>query len=117
MGGLTGLNLVRNPGRTALTAAGIAIGLATIVALLALTQGLKQSVGGLSHLGVRAPVGASDRLDLPAEAERQSHYFFADLASQFDAVVHIDATPAVEPLERTAWWAQGELPETYPTAL
>ncbi|HWA53234.1 MAG TPA: ABC transporter permease [Solirubrobacterales bacterium] len=51
MTGLIGLNLVRNPGRTALTAAGIAIGVATIVALLALTQGLKQSVGGLSHLG------------------------------------------------------------------
>ena len=34
-----------------LTAAGIAIGVATIVALLALTQGLKESVGSLSHLG------------------------------------------------------------------
>ncbi len=34
-----------------LTAAGIAIGVATIVALLALTQGLKRSVGSLSHLG------------------------------------------------------------------
>lgn len=51
MAGLIALNLVRNRGRTALTAAGIAIGVAMIVALLALTQGLKQSVGGLSHLG------------------------------------------------------------------
>lgn len=51
MTGLIALNLVRNRGRTVLTAAGIAIGVATIVALLALTQGLKQSVGGLSHLG------------------------------------------------------------------
>ncbi len=49
--GLIVLNLVRNRGRTALTAAGVAIGVATIVALLALTQGLKQSVGGLSNLG------------------------------------------------------------------
>jgi putative ABC transport system permease protein len=49
--GLIVLNLVRNRGRTALTAAGIAIGVATIVALLALTQGLKESVGGLSNLG------------------------------------------------------------------
>jgi putative ABC transport system permease protein len=49
--GLIALNLARNRGRTALTAAGIAIGVATIVALLALTQGLKQSFGGLSHLG------------------------------------------------------------------
>lgn len=51
------------------------------------------------------------------ETERQSHYFYADLAGQFDAVIHIDETRAVEPLERTAGWEQGELPETYPTAL
>ncbi|HEU4599641.1 MAG TPA: erythromycin esterase family protein, partial [Solirubrobacterales bacterium] len=51
------------------------------------------------------------------ETERHSHYFFADLASQFDAVIHIDETRAVEPLERTAGWEQGELPETYPTSL
>ena len=49
--GLIALNMARNRGRTVLTAAGIAIGVATIVALLALTQGLKQSVGGLSNLG------------------------------------------------------------------
>lgn len=51
------------------------------------------------------------------ETERQSHYFLADLASQFDAVIHIDETRAVEPLERTAGWERGELPETYPTSL
>jgi putative ABC transport system permease protein len=49
--GLIGLNLTRNRGRTALTAAGVASGVATIVAMLALTQGLKQSVGGFSNLG------------------------------------------------------------------
>lgn len=49
--GLIALNLVRNRGRTALTAAGIAIGVATIIAMLALSQGLKRSFGGLSHLG------------------------------------------------------------------
>ena len=43
-----------------------------------------------------------------------SHYFFAHLAGQFDAVVHIDETRAVEPLERTAGWEVGEPPETYP---
>ena len=51
MAGLIVLNLVRNRGRTLFTAAGVAIGVATIVALLALTQGLKQSVGGLGNLG------------------------------------------------------------------
>jgi putative ABC transport system permease protein len=49
--GLIVLNLLRNRGRTVLTAVGIAIGVSTIVALLALTQGLKQSAAGLSHLG------------------------------------------------------------------
>jgi erythromycin esterase-like protein len=51
------------------------------------------------------------------ETERSSHYFFAHLAGQFDAVVHIDETRAVEPLERTAGWEVGEPPETYPSAL
>ena len=51
------------------------------------------------------------------ETERQSHYFYAHLGGQFDAVVHIDETRAVEPLERTAGWEAGEPPETYPSAL
>lgn len=29
----------------------------------------------------------------------------------------IDQTRAVEPLERTAEWERGELPETYPSAV
>jgi erythromycin esterase-like protein/predicted phosphoribosyltransferase len=48
------------------------------------------------------------------ETERVSHYFHARLADQFDAVVHIDETHALEPLERTSEWEAGELPETYP---
>lgn len=51
------------------------------------------------------------------ESERLSHYFDARLAGQFDAVIHIDETRAVEPLERTAGWEAGEPPETYPSAL
>jgi erythromycin esterase-like protein len=48
------------------------------------------------------------------ETERISHYFNARLADQFDTVVHMDETHAVEPLERTSEWETGELPETYP---
>jgi erythromycin esterase-like protein len=48
------------------------------------------------------------------ETERISHYFNARLADQFDAVVHLDETHALEPLERTSLWERGELPETYP---
>ena len=46
-----------------------------------------------------------------------SHYFRAWLPEQFDAVLHLDETTAVEPLERTAQWDTGELPETYPFAV
>jgi hypothetical protein len=51
------------------------------------------------------------------ESERASHYFTARLAEQFDVVIHIDQTRAVEPLERTSQWETGELPETYPFAV
>lgn len=51
------------------------------------------------------------------ETERASHYFHANLAAQFDAVLHFDETRAVEPLERTSEWDAGELEETYPTGL
>ena len=49
--------------------------------------------------------------------ERQSHYFQARLPGQFDALIHIDETRAVEPLERTARWDEGEVPETFPYAV
>jgi erythromycin esterase-like protein len=49
-------------------------------------------------------------------SERRSHYFRARLRDQFDAVIHIDETRAVEPLDRTARWSQGEVPESYPPA-
>jgi erythromycin esterase-like protein len=49
--------------------------------------------------------------------ERQSHYFHARLSDQFDAVIHLDDTRAVEPLERTAGWESGEVPETYPAGV
>ena len=51
------------------------------------------------------------------ETERLSHYFEARLADQFDALIHLDETRAVEPLERTSEWEVGELPETYPWAV
>ena len=51
------------------------------------------------------------------ESERTSHYFEAHLSEQFDAIFHFDETRAVEPLERTNLWAEGEVPETYPSSL
>ena len=49
--------------------------------------------------------------------ERVSHYFDAELPAQFDAVLHFDETRALEPLERSAGWEKGELPETYPSGV
>lgn len=51
------------------------------------------------------------------ETERGSHYFKASLPRQFDAMIHIDETRALEPLERTSEWDKEELPETYPSGL
>src|ERR1041385_6226617 len=51
------------------------------------------------------------------QTERQSHYFDARLAEQFDAVIHFDETQALEPLERHALWETGEPPETFPTGM
>jgi erythromycin esterase-like protein/predicted phosphoribosyltransferase len=50
------------------------------------------------------------------ETERQSHYFHARLPDQFDAVLHFDETRAVKPLETSAEWEAGEVPETFPFA-
>jgi erythromycin esterase-like protein len=51
------------------------------------------------------------------QSERRSHYFDASLAQQFDAVIHIDDTQALTPLERIAPWHDGEAPETFPHGL
>lgn len=51
------------------------------------------------------------------ETERRSHWFHASAGAQFDAIVHIDVTRAVEPIERTRTWERGEPPVTYPSGL
>lgn len=51
------------------------------------------------------------------DTERQSHYFGSCLMYQFDALVHIDVTRAVEPLEKAPEWDAGEVPETYPSGV
>jgi erythromycin esterase-like protein len=50
------------------------------------------------------------------ETERASHYFRARIGRQFDAVIHVDTTSALTPLER---WSRedADLPETYPTGV
>ena len=51
------------------------------------------------------------------ETERLSHYFQANVARQFDGLIHVDNSRAVKPLEFSALWQVDELPETYPSGL
>jgi erythromycin esterase-like protein len=51
------------------------------------------------------------------QTEMLSHYLETHLADQFDAVIHIDHTNALEPLDRTSTWDDGEPPDTYPTGI
>ncbi|MGI8467127.1 MAG: erythromycin esterase family protein [Pyrinomonadaceae bacterium] len=48
------------------------------------------------------------------ETERASHYFYANLPSQFDGVIHFDETRAVEPLDRVSSRTHEDAPETFP---
>ncbi len=70
-------------------------------------------VAGLDHPRMERAIGVIYR----PETERASHYFHASLPAQFDAVLHFDRTRAVEPLERTAAWQRGEVPETFPSGV
>lgn len=67
-------------------------------------------IGVLQQRRIERAIGVIYR----PETERLNHYFHTRLPEQFDAVIHIDETRAVEPLERTGIWEEGELPETYP---
>ena len=51
------------------------------------------------------------------DTERQSHYYHVRPGEQFDALIHLDRTTALEPLEAGSVWIAGEAPETYPTGL
>jgi erythromycin esterase-like protein len=51
------------------------------------------------------------------DTERQSHYFETRLADQFDALIHIDETHALEPLDKGRSWSTSEPPETFPSGV
>ncbi len=51
------------------------------------------------------------------ETERHSHYFHTRLPQQFDALIHIDETSALEPLDHGPVWHSVEPPETYPSGM
>jgi erythromycin esterase-like protein len=67
----------------------------------------------LSEARLERAIGVIYRPD----TERVSHYFRASLPQQFDALIHIDRSRAVEPLERSTSWERPDVPETYPFAV
>ncbi|WP_214412120.1 erythromycin esterase family protein [Sphaerisporangium fuscum] len=75
-------------------------------------QGAPRTADILRSARLERLVGAVYR----PESERRSHYFRARLRDQFDAVVHIDETRALEPLDPGDRWLRGEIPETSPVA-
>jgi len=80
--------------------------------LLTLPRGTPVSKGLSETMWERA-IGV---IYLP-ESELASHYFHARLSDQFDAVIHVDRTRAVEPLEPTSEWGIGEPAETFPSGV
>lgn len=71
------------------------------------------AIAGLREQRLERAIGVIYR----PETERASHYFYACLPDQYDALIHIDNTRAVEPLERTSHREAGEAPETFPSTL
>src|SRR3954452_7591928 len=74
-------------------------------------RGGAPAADGLNEVRLERAIGVIYRPD----TERVSHYFEARISRQFDALIHLDQTRAVEPLDRTAGWETGELPETFPS--
>ena len=49
------------------------------------------------------------------QTERWSHYFHVHLTEQFDALLHLDVTEALEPLDRKPGWDKGA--DTFPSGV
>ncbi len=75
--GLVRKNLMRRPMRTLLTAAGVAIGVGLIVALLSISEGAKRTAGDLIHIGrsdfglFQSGVSDATRSLLPVSLEKR----------------------------------------------
>jgi erythromycin esterase-like protein len=74
---------------------------------------LGEVTGALRERRLQRAIGVVYR----SQTERVSHYFSSSLPSQFDAIIHLDRTRALEPLERTADSEQIEAPETFPSGI
>jgi erythromycin esterase-like protein len=80
--------------------------------LLTMRGGDKALVDALAEPRLERAIGVIYR----PRTERWSHYFEAQLSRQFDALIHVDRTTALDPLERTASFEMEEA-ETYPSGV
>jgi erythromycin esterase-like protein len=72
-----------------------------------------QRLGGFATPLLERAIGVIYR----PQTERQSHYFQARITDQFDALIHVDRSTALVPLEPSPHWYHEEVPETYPSGL
>jgi erythromycin esterase-like protein len=72
-----------------------------------------QRLGGFAAPLLERAIGVIYR----PQTERQSHYFHARVTEQFDALIHVDRSTALVPLEPSPHWYHEEVPETYPSGL
>ncbi|WP_224242941.1 erythromycin esterase family protein [Hyalangium gracile] len=77
------------------------------------TEDLGEAASGLRERRLERAIGVV----YAPRMERWSHYFLADLPAQFDAVVHIDETWALRPLDADAGHEEEDAPDTYPFGL
>ena len=105
------MKAVRAPAKRPTFTARLDVGLTGVRRRRASAAPTKQALVASQRL--QRAIGVIYRLD----TERQSHYFPTRLAQQFDAVIHIDETSAVEPLDVGQVWSDGEAPETFPSGI
>lgn len=77
---------------------------------------LRDNAGLAQHLEAPRLQRAIGVIYLP-ETERQSHSFHTRLPQEFDAMIHLNETRALEPLEPGSGCVSEEAPETYPTGI
>lgn len=84
-----------------------------VPSFLLMLDDLGEAAGALHEPRLQRAIGVVYR----PQTERASHYYEVQLPAQFNAVIHVDRTRAVEPLERSAAWDRGDLPDTFPSGL
>ena len=72
-----------------------------------------RATAALAPTRLQRAIGATYR----PQTERISHHVFADVTRQFDVLVHLDTTSALEPLEAAPDWPLDDVAQTRPTGV